>query len=256
MPRYVVGPHRPEIPFSSRAHALEADQLARLSRFASCAPLTWAQSAAVWGVREPQSPAFWARLIGDTSPYSWVQQWVEPGGFWRDGTLSGTNNAFEVNGVVGLDQRRVWLKPGGPADYRFQWIHLHLGEGAGREPSHPCGVPKTDLELRLEYRNDDQVVSEVMVRIRYAPDGVWESGEIEIGDYHNSGSDWHRFVLEVTPNWMILHHFRGPSPSSEDADSLAEYSAVLNHQCDPFQLEIDTSSGFDQDVKAIIRVWG
>lgn len=73
-----------------------------------------------------------ARLSGSSSPYSWTEVSDASGGTYTEqsNANSGTSNAYEVNGVSGLDGQLAWLTWSAARDWRFQWV----GHGA----SPPC----------------------------------------------------------------------------------------------------------------------
>jgi hypothetical protein len=73
-----------------------------------------------------------ARLSGTTSPYSWTEAVDASSGAYvvRANANSGALNAYEVNGVSGLDGKIVWLTWSAARDWRFQWV--------GYGPPPPC----------------------------------------------------------------------------------------------------------------------
>ncbi len=67
---------------------------------------------------------FSALLSGSTSPYSFAEQDATAGGGWAatPGGRTGTNTAYELNAKASLGGKVVWLEPGYPDDYRFQYV--------------------------------------------------------------------------------------------------------------------------------------
>lgn len=93
---------------------------------------------------------FWAELSGASSPYSWAEKQGDTGGTWAAGVRSGATNAYEVNGVGGLGGKTVWLGPGWPGDYRFQWVANGAGGGPGDGVGLPgCACPIVPVHLYL-----------------------------------------------------------------------------------------------------------
>lgn len=101
---------------------------------------------------------FWATLSGASSPYSFAEAADTPTvGTWAAMPRAGTANAYEANGVAGLDGKRVLLRPGAPGDYRFQWV----ASGSGGDPPGGCGcfaegdIPPTLSWTYVSRRWDD-----------------------------------------------------------------------------------------------------
>lgn len=82
-------------------------------------------------VRIDRTQGFFATLSGSSSPYSFTEKYGSSGGGWTTGVRTGTTNAYEANGTSGLSGKTVWLEPGWPGDYRFQYV------GAAN-PTGPC----------------------------------------------------------------------------------------------------------------------
>lgn len=78
------------------------------------------KSARIMSIDHTQG--FYATLSGSTSPYSFTEKYGSSGGTWSTGVRTGTSNAYEVNGTASLNGKTVWLEPGYPGDYRFQYI--------------------------------------------------------------------------------------------------------------------------------------
>ena len=74
---------------------------------------------------------FYATLSGSSSPYSFTEKYGTANGGWATRVRTGTTNAYEVNGVAGLDTKVAFLRPGAPGDYRFQWVTDGGGGCAG-----------------------------------------------------------------------------------------------------------------------------
>lgn len=100
--------------------------------------IKWAMSIKVTPPLEMPAPGvfdmriptgFYALLSGSSSPYSWTEQQGLSGGVWQARVLAGMTNAYEVNGVGSLNGKWVWLEPGYPGDYRFQYIATGSGSG-------------------------------------------------------------------------------------------------------------------------------
>jgi hypothetical protein len=108
----------------------------------------------------PVRGGFWAVLSGASTPYTYQEQRLVDG-VWQDGTREG-DTAHEVNGVDGLAGNRVWLEPGGPGDYRFQWV-AGVGSGvctnvvlSGKVTGCLCEIPDAIVSL---YHEDGTLVS-------------------------------------------------------------------------------------------------
>lgn len=98
------------------------ERLDSASRIAAVPPLEISASTAGWTLRDARRRSFAALLSGSANPYSWT----------TTTGLSGTSNAYEVNGLTSLNGRHVRLYPDGHGGYRFQ-LNKH---GAGSPP--PC----------------------------------------------------------------------------------------------------------------------
>jgi|GEM_PF-2545760 len=83
----------------------------------------------------------WARLSGDTSPYSFVEVREGPGGDWEELPHgdSGTLLVHEVNGKDGLDGSVVPIRWTSAGDWRFQWV--------GYGPPPPCETGRLCLSI-------------------------------------------------------------------------------------------------------------
>lgn len=85
------------------------------------APLFLRQgTSTVLGISNTQG--FYAKLSGSTSPYSFTEQYGAASGAWADMVRTGTTNAYEVNGVASLNNKVVWVEPGYPGEYLFQYV--------------------------------------------------------------------------------------------------------------------------------------
>lgn len=64
-----------------------------------------------------------AKLTGSSSPYSWTSQANTAAGTYANHAITGTTNAYEVNGVSGLASKVVRLYPDGHGKYNFQYLN-------------------------------------------------------------------------------------------------------------------------------------
>jgi len=93
-----------------------------------------------------------AKLSGAASPYSWTQRIETAPGTWSDGPLSGTSNAYEVNGVAGLADAHARLFPDPTGGWRFQSIRA--GSGGGGDPITCLCWHDGDRPATLSYTAD------------------------------------------------------------------------------------------------------
>jgi hypothetical protein len=96
---------------------------------------------------------FWAVLSGSSSPYSWTTasedisssliSWTQnPNG------ATGTNSAYEINGISGLDTKTVWIEPGQIVGrYQFQYSRQHGTAGEVCFTSVGCPIFSTPESL-------------------------------------------------------------------------------------------------------------
>jgi len=70
-----------------------------------------------------------AKLTGSSSPYSWTSQANTAAGTYANHAITGTTNAYEVNGVSGLASKVVRLYPDGHGKYNFQYLNCCGGGG-------------------------------------------------------------------------------------------------------------------------------
>lgn len=91
---------------------------------------------------------FYAKLSGSSSPYSFTEQYGTSGGAWSNSVRTGTTNAYEINGTASLNNKVVWLEPGFPGDYRFQYLGAGTGGGGtGSFPGCTCATPPATLTM-------------------------------------------------------------------------------------------------------------
>lgn len=72
-----------------------------------------------------------AKLAGSSSPYSWTSQANTATGTYANHAITGTTNAYEVNGVSGLANKVVRLYPDGHGKFNFQYLNCCGGGGGG-----------------------------------------------------------------------------------------------------------------------------
>lgn len=95
-----------------------------------------------------ESQGFYAKLSGSSSPYSFTEQYGTSGGAWSNSVRTGTTNAYEVNGTSSLNNKVVWLEPGFPGDYRFQYLGAGTGGGGtGVLLGCICATPPATLTM-------------------------------------------------------------------------------------------------------------
>lgn len=129
--RRAFAPGDPIADFTADDYNALARELERLAKLSASSPLTLSRGAGgrVLGLARPE--AFYARLGGSSSPYSWTEVIPQGGGTWFTASRTGTGSAHEVNGTAGLDSQVVRLTPTAANDYRFQWIRLGGSPCAG-----------------------------------------------------------------------------------------------------------------------------
>jgi hypothetical protein len=97
------------------------------------------------------SKGFYAKLSGSTSPYSFTEQYGAAAGTWANHVRTGTTNAYEVNGTGSLNNKLVWLEPGYPGEYVFQYLGAGSGGGGGSGAflGCTCGTAPSTLYMTV-----------------------------------------------------------------------------------------------------------
>jgi hypothetical protein len=101
-------------------------------------------------VRIDRTQGFYATLSGSSSPYSFTEKYGSSGGGWSTGVRAGATNAHEANRTSGLNGKTVWLEPGWPGDYRFQYVAAGGGPITGGSLNNcDCPTPPATLTMTL-----------------------------------------------------------------------------------------------------------
>lgn len=113
-----VFPGMPLSKFTAADYKAVIDAARAITAPKIAAPLEWVGDAI--GLSRPEG--FYATLSGASSPYSFTEKYGATGGAWTTRVRTGTANAYEVNGKASLSGKTVYLRPGYPGEYLFQWV--------------------------------------------------------------------------------------------------------------------------------------